>query len=74
MRIAKNRVRMAPTVEGLQDAQGWLVISLHGLDLEGVTELHLRMSELAELQEKQSESRSLFDTLSEKLKRKPPGA
>jgi hypothetical protein len=72
MRIGKERLRIAPTAEGLEDAQGWLVISLRGLDLEGTTDLQVRMSDLAKLQEKESESRTLFDTLSEKLKRKLP--
>jgi hypothetical protein len=49
------------------------VISLRGLDLEAVTDLQVRMSDIGELQEKEGQSRVLFDSLAEKLKKRLPG-
>jgi hypothetical protein len=46
MRVPKQRVRFTKSYEGSPSANGYLVIDLKGLDIEGVNSLVMDMSEV----------------------------
>lgn len=50
MLFPKNRVKFTTSYQGKTDAQGWIVLDLAGVDLEGVNKLYLSMADLMALQ------------------------
>ncbi|HZP82099.1 MAG TPA: hypothetical protein VFB21_10700 [Chthonomonadaceae bacterium] len=50
MLFPKNRVRFTTSYQGKTDAQGWIVLDLAGVDLDGVNKLYLSMADLTALQ------------------------
>lgn len=46
MRFPKNRVRFSNTYDGKAADEGYLVLDLKGLDIEGATTLVMEMSEV----------------------------
>lgn len=46
MRFPKERLRFSRTHEGSPSVQGYLVLNLKGLDLEGVTQIVVEWSEI----------------------------
>jgi hypothetical protein len=51
MLFPKNRVRFTTSYQGKTDAQGWVVLDLAGVDLDGVNKLYLSMADLTALQQ-----------------------
>jgi len=51
MLFPKNRVRFTTTYNGKDDAEGWIVLDLKGIDLEGASKIYLPAADLHRLQE-----------------------
>ena len=67
MEVRKENLEVRETYRGRESRQGWLVLNLRGLDLEGVQELSVNLDLLAEVSEKRKKSASLFEQLASKL-------
>lgn len=61
MLFPKSRVRFTHTYQGKTDPQGWYVLDLKGVDLDGATTLYLAAAELDAL-------KARGDTASDRLK------
>ena len=46
MRFPKNRIRFAGSYDGKTSDQGYLILDLKGLDIEGATSLVLEMADV----------------------------
>ncbi len=56
-----NRIRFASSYQGRVEPEGWLVLDLAGVDLDGVNKLYLSASDLERI-------RRAGDTTSDRLK------
>ena len=52
MLFPKNRVRFTKTYQGKNDANGWIVLDLTALDLEGANKVYLPVADLDDLKAK----------------------
>jgi len=49
MRVPRSRLEIAQTHEGKKSQHGWLVINVAGLELEGVSKIHVDLDEVEAL-------------------------
>jgi hypothetical protein len=52
MLFPKNRLSLTKTYQGKTDAQGWLVLDLSAIELEGVKKIYLPIEDVAQVQAK----------------------
>jgi hypothetical protein len=50
MLFPKNRLRHADSYQGKTDPDGWIVLDLKGLDLEGASKLYLSLADIRKIQ------------------------
>lgn len=58
MRFPKERIRYAKVHEGRSDPEGFVLLDIKGLDIEGATKLVLRFADVAEARDRGMESES----------------
>ncbi len=51
MQFPRNRMRFTSTYPGKTDPEGWIVLDLAGIDLDGVRHLYLSLKEIEHLKE-----------------------
>jgi len=51
MLFPKNRVRFTTSYQGKTEPDGWLVLDLAGVDLEGATKLYIPMADIEKLKQ-----------------------
>ncbi len=49
MLFPKNRIRLTTTYQGKTDPDGWIVLDLTGVDLEGANKLYLPYGDIKKL-------------------------
>ncbi|HZO86948.1 MAG TPA: hypothetical protein VFB38_01315 [Chthonomonadaceae bacterium] len=61
MLFPKSRMRFTTTYQGKSSPEGWIVLELTGVDLEGANKIYLPMEEIEKLKQR-------GDTAADKLK------
>ena len=51
MLFPKNRIRFTTSYQGKSEPEGWIVLDLAGVELDGVNKLYLAMADLQHLKE-----------------------
>jgi len=67
MRIAKERLKLQPVVDGRASKAGWLTVDLKALELEGVQRLEVDLDDVEALRSQQDRAANLFESLKKKL-------
>jgi len=67
MQVPREKLELRESVAGKESKQGWLVIALRGLDLDGVTSLEVDLDQLDQLRSSKSQGASLYEQLVKKL-------
>lgn len=52
MEFPKDKMEFSPTHEGKGTEQGWLVLDIRALDLEGVSKIYIDLSEVEKVKQK----------------------
>jgi len=67
VRVPREKMEIRQSVAGMESSKGWVVISLKGMDLDGVTSLEVNLDDVEHLQSARSEGANLFESLVKKL-------
>jgi len=68
MQVPREKMEVRSSVAGKESRQGWLMITLRGLELEGVNTLEVNLDDLEALQAGKQQGADLFEQLVKKLK------
>ncbi len=67
MQVPKDKMELRSAIAGQASKDGWLVVTLKGLDLDGVTSLEINLDHLQALQAGKQQGADLFAQLVKKL-------
>ena len=67
MQVPKDKMELRSAIAGQESNDGWLVVTLKGLDLDGVTSLEINLDHLKALQAGKQQGADLFAQLVKKL-------
>ena len=51
MQFPKNRMRFTTSYQGKSEPEGWIVLDLAGVDMDGVNKIYLSVADLLRLRE-----------------------
>jgi len=68
MQVPREKMEVRSSVAGKESRKGWLMITLRGLELEGVNTLEVNLDDLEALQAGKQQGADLFEQLVKKLK------
>jgi hypothetical protein len=60
MKFPKEKMQVTPTYEGRESKEGWLVLDLAKVDIEGVSRVYVDLDEVKKLQQQKGEQADIL--------------